>query len=55
MALGLVFSLSGAVALALVAEQRDRLLKTAEEVEQRLHMPVLLSIPRLVHGHALLL
>jgi len=43
---GLAAGVFGALALAYVAEQLDSSLKTPDDVERRLELPVLLSIPR---------
>jgi uncharacterized protein involved in exopolysaccharide biosynthesis len=46
LALALVLSTAGAVLVALVAEFLDRSLKSPEQVEQELGIPVLFSVPR---------
>ncbi len=45
--LGVMAATLGALGVALLAEHFDRSLKTPEEVEWRLELPVLLSIPRM--------
>jgi uncharacterized protein involved in exopolysaccharide biosynthesis len=53
-ALGLAVALSGALAIALAAEYLDGSLRTSDDVERRLAVPVLLSIPR-VAGRGVML
>ncbi|MCO6456210.1 MAG: hypothetical protein J5I93_12995 [Pirellulaceae bacterium] len=45
-ALGLMLGGLGAVGVAIVAETIDRSLRTADEVEQQVELPVLVSVPR---------
>jgi len=47
--MGLVVGLTGSVALALLAESRDHTLRSAEDVERKLELPVLMSVPRWKH------
>ncbi len=54
LALGLIIATFGAYGTAMLAEQWDRSLKTPEEVERQLEVPVLVSIPRYTHEEALL-
>lgn len=51
--LGFVVAAFGGLCLALTAEYFDHTLKTAEEIERRLELPVLVSIPR-TNGRELL-
>ncbi len=44
-ALGLLLGLIGAVSTALVAERADHAIKTPDDVEERLHLPTLASVP----------
>ncbi|MGE0695492.1 MAG: GumC family protein [Pirellulales bacterium] len=53
LAMGLFASTFGAVLLAFVAEHFDRSLKTQEQIEHELGIPVLFSVPR-SRGHELL-
>jgi uncharacterized protein involved in exopolysaccharide biosynthesis len=46
LAMGLVLATIGAVLAALVAEYFDRSLRTPEQIEQELGVPVLFSVPR---------
>jgi uncharacterized protein involved in exopolysaccharide biosynthesis len=46
LAMGLVLATIGAVLAALVAEHFDRSLRTPEQIEQELGVPVLISVPR---------
>jgi polysaccharide biosynthesis protein PslE len=45
--LGLVVAVVGTVTIPLIAEYLDHTLKTSDEIESRLNLPVLVSIPRL--------
>ena len=49
--LGIVASLIGAVAMTLILEHLNKSLRTPEEVERRLDLPVLISLPRVASGH----
>jgi polysaccharide biosynthesis protein PslE len=44
--LGVVAGLAGSIGVAAAAEHSDRTLKTSEDVEQKLEVPVLASLPR---------
>lgn len=44
--LGLIAGLAGGVGVAVAAEYSDRTMKTSEDVEQKLDVPVLASLPR---------
>jgi succinoglycan biosynthesis transport protein ExoP len=44
-ALGLLLGLVGAVSTALVAERADHAIKTPDDIEERLHLPTLASVP----------
>ena len=46
LSLGLVLAFSGSVGIALLCEYLDDSFRTAEEVENALDVPVLVSIPR---------
>jgi uncharacterized protein involved in exopolysaccharide biosynthesis len=46
LALGVFLSTLGAILTALVAEQLDRSLRTPEQIERELEVPVLFSVPR---------
>ena len=48
--LGLVLAVCASLGLAFVAERLDPSVKTPEDVEQRLGLAVLASVPRLSHG-----
>jgi polysaccharide biosynthesis transport protein len=45
--MGFLAALLGAAGISLLAEQRDRALRDAEDVEERLSLPVLGTLPRL--------
>jgi uncharacterized protein involved in exopolysaccharide biosynthesis len=45
-ALGLILATAGAIALAFLSETLDQTLRTTEQVESQLGLPVLLSLPR---------
>ena len=45
--LGLILALSGSVLICLLADYNDHSLKTPDDVEKSLELPVLMSIPRL--------
>jgi uncharacterized protein involved in exopolysaccharide biosynthesis len=49
LALGFVAALCGSLGLVFLAESLDRSLQTTEQIEQRLDVPVLASIPRVKH------
>jgi capsular exopolysaccharide synthesis family protein len=44
-ALGLLLGLVGAVSTALVAERADHAIKTPDDIDERLHLPTLASVP----------
>lgn len=46
LALAILLGILGAVGLAVICEYLDHSIKTPEEVEERLHLPTLASIPR---------
>jgi capsular polysaccharide biosynthesis protein len=46
LAMGFLVALAGAVLVALVAEYFDRSLRSAEQIENELGLPVLFSVPR---------
>ena len=52
--LGLFVALFGSVGLAVLAEWWDRTLRTPEDVEQELELPVLVSIPRMSSRHVMM-
>jgi uncharacterized protein involved in exopolysaccharide biosynthesis len=52
--LALIVGAAGALGVALAAEHLDHSLKTPEEVEQRLDLPVLVSVPRIVRNPVLM-
>jgi len=52
--LGILGGLGLAIGIALLAEYVDPTLKTPDEIEERLSLPVLLSIPRVAQRHAVL-
>jgi capsular polysaccharide biosynthesis protein len=43
---GFVFAAAGAVLLAFAAEHLDQSLKTSDQIEQELGIPVLFAVPR---------
>ena len=49
MALGLVFGLLGALGLSFAREYMDHSIRTPEDVEEKLHLPTLASLPRVKH------
>jgi uncharacterized protein involved in exopolysaccharide biosynthesis len=52
--LGMIVATFGAVAVAFLSESLDRSMKSAEDVERQLALPVLISIPRTANRRALL-
>jgi uncharacterized protein involved in exopolysaccharide biosynthesis len=51
---GLVIAFSGALAIPLVAEYLDPTFRSSDQVESRLTLPVLVSIPQMKRSHLLL-
>jgi capsular polysaccharide biosynthesis protein len=52
LALGFFISVVCSVAIALLLESQDRSLKSREEIEEQLSLPVLMSIPRISNQRA---
>ncbi len=50
MAIALLIAVGGAVGLAVLSDQLDHTLQTPEDIERRLGLPMLVSIPRVKSG-----